>query len=159
MCDNLKQYRRDLDRELRRVELAASLTMYRRCVLRPLGRLYDLTPVDEGNTRSNWQLLLPGETAVEIKRPGTVSKATILGVAAPKIAIAAATMSDVVIANPSPVAVILDRGLFDPPDPGPSKDPRPGRKGRILVKGGFSTQAPQGMTAIVVAELAGIAFR
>ena len=51
---------------------------------------------------------------------------------------------------------ILENGGFIPKNPGPSKDPRPGRKGRILVSQGHSTQAPQGMSrgAINVAVVA-----
>ena len=48
---------------------------------------------------------------------------------------------------------VLEEGKFDPSDPGPSKDKRPDRKGKILVKGGYSTQAPQGMVGITFQEL------
>jgi hypothetical protein len=60
------------------------------------------------------------------------------------------------VSNPVPYVQILDAGLFEPPDPGPSNDPRPTRAGRILVQGGYSTQAPQGMVAVTLLELAQI---
>lgn len=57
----------------------------------------------------------------------------------------------------------LDKGLMTPPNPGVSKDPRPHRKGRLLVAGGYSTQAPKGIVDIthdeVLAKYRGIAAR
>ena len=47
--------------------------------------------------------------------------------------------------NNTPPAVVIETGGFEPADPGPSQDDRPGRKDRILVQGGYSTQAPRGM--------------
>lgn len=61
----------------------------------------------------------------------------------------------IVFANPVPHTEILEYGGFVPPDPGPSK--RGGhdgsRKGQILVSGGFSTQAPEGMVRKTLDEL------
>ena len=57
------------------------------------------------------------------------------------------------ITNNSDYILVLEDGLFEPPDPGPSKDPRPERRGRILVSGGFSTQAPNGIVGSVVKEV------
>lgn len=57
------------------------------------------------------------------------------------------------IVNNSDYILVLEDGLFVPPDPGPSKDPRPGRFGRILVSGGYSTQAPGGIAKAVVSEV------
>lgn len=48
---------------------------------------------------------------------------------------------------------ILDEGRFVPPNPGPSKDPRKGRKGRVLVKDAHSVQAPRGIVGITFDEV------
>ena len=48
---------------------------------------------------------------------------------------------------------VLEDGLYQPPDPGPSKDRRKGRHGEILVRGGFSVQAPQGMVKVTIQEI------
>lgn len=60
----------------------------------------------------------------------------------------------VYIQNNVPHGPILEFGLFSPPNPGPSKDPRLGRKGKILVANGFSTQAPRGIIGDAVAATA-----
>lgn len=57
----------------------------------------------------------------------------------------------IIIQNNSVVAQIIEFGLFDPPDPGPSK--QRGYEGMIRVEGGYSTQAPQGVVYVVQAEL------
>lgn len=54
------------------------------------------------------------------------------------------------VANGVRAINILDKGGFVPPNPGPSRDPRPGRKGRVLVINGYSRQAPQGMTRVAL---------
>lgn len=58
----------------------------------------------------------------------------------------------VYIHNSVPYILVLEEGLFRPPDPGPSKDPRAHRKGRILVEAGYSTQAPLGMLGLTIEE-------
>jgi len=45
-------------------------------------------------------------------------------------------------------AHVLEFGLFVPPDPGPSKQKRPGREGVVLVSGGFAVRSPQGMLGV-----------
>jgi hypothetical protein len=57
------------------------------------------------------------------------------------------------ISNSVDYAYVIEEGKFDPKDPGPSKDKRPDRKGKVLVKGGYSTQAPRGMVGITYLEL------
>ncbi len=59
---------------------------------------------------------------------------------------------DMFVFNDARAIRILDEGGFVPPDPGPSRDPRPHRRGRILVAGGYSTQAPNGIVDKAVAE-------
>lgn len=109
-------------------------------------RFYQITPYDTKETKKCWK--------VSSKRPTTDAEpsSSPIGDAMDEIR-KIAPYDTVYIVNNNPVAEILDKGLFDPPDPGPSQDPRPERHGRILVKDGYSTQAPLGMTAIVEAEV------
>src|SRR5690606_23664498 len=109
------------------------------------------TPVDSGRARGNWQVTIgtpaSGVVPVSDKQGGqTIAKGTETINAIPPF--------DVVwITNNMPYIEVLEYGLFNPPDPGPSKDPRPDRKGRVLVKDGYSQQAPQGMVGVTLAEL------
>ncbi len=57
------------------------------------------------------------------------------------------------LTNNLPYIEVLEFGKFVPENPGPSKDPRKGRKGRILVKDGYSVQAAQGMARVTLAEI------
>lgn len=61
--------------------------------------------------------------------------------------------SIITIYNNIPYGEYWEYGTYQPANPGPSKDPRPGRKGKILVRDGFSVQSPQGMFNITFAEL------
>jgi hypothetical protein len=62
-----------------------------------------------------------------------------------------------IVSNLTDHAWVLDQGAFEPPNPGPSKDPRPERRGRVLVQDGFSTQAPDGIIGPTISEvLAGV---
>lgn len=63
--------------------------------------------------------------------------------------------SRIEIANGVRAINVLDKGGFVPSNPGPSKDPRPGRKGRTLVINGYSRQAPVGMTRIATRNAPG----
>lgn len=93
------------------------------------------TPVDRGRARGNWQISvgdpLDSEAAWSPSFSTAVGKAQID---------AAPAFSNLWITNNVPYILVLEFGLFEPPNPGPSKDPRRGR--RVLVVDGFSTQAP-----------------
>ena len=106
------------------------------------------TPVDEGEARRAWHLSVGSPTGADQSSPDPIGSAV--------AAIAGATEIDTEVwiqnnVRPDVPGVgsrilVLEFGLFEPPDPGPSKDPRPARSGRVLVVGGFSVQAPQGIT-------------
>src|SRR5690606_26495416 len=46
------------------------------------------------------------------------------------------------LTNNMPYAHVWELGIFKPPDPGPTKNPK--KLGQVLVSGGFNTQAPAG---------------
>lgn len=127
--------------ELVRYQIGYVLNFFRRVVYK--------TPKDTGHLRYNWQVTI-NSLAYKI-RPGTGP--------APNLQEALRTLSTlrpfqiVYVSNSEDYAEVWDEGTFDPPDPGPSKDPRPERRGRILVRGGYSTQAPNGMVGPTLAEL------
>jgi len=113
-----------------------------------IGALKDVvttTPVDFGQARAGWDVGIgsapPPNTKPAPDKGGgkTIAAGTAQITKAPPFPL-------IVLQNAVVHAAVLDVGGFVPKDPGPSKDPRKGRHGRILVSGGFSVQAPQGMT-------------
>lgn len=116
-----------------------------------LSRFVKRTPVDKGRARANWQASIGSPRSSELDIFDKEGNSTIeresknISVIPP--------FSVVYITNNVPYIEVLDEGLFDPPDPGPSKDPRPSREGRILVSGGYSIQSPEGITDITLIEL------
>lgn len=107
----------------------------------------DGTPVDIGDARKAWHFAAP--------RPDQQNTPTDDPFAAlVRLTSESAPEDPLYIENNAEHIRVLDDGTFDPPDPGPSKDPRPGRKGQVLVKGGYSVQAPQGITGVVVDQVA-----
>lgn len=115
------------------------------------------TPVDTGRAKGAWTVSVGGQnsgSSAPDKSPQgnfagpTFSRGNLLIVKAPPF-------SFINISNNVTYIIVLDQGGFIPPDPGPSKDPRPERRGKILVQRGYSIQAPSGMVDVTLAEIMG----
>jgi len=156
----------DLDRELAIIgkTLPASKVaiVVKRTALDALRRIVRRTPVDTGRARGNWQVSL-GEPAIgevpfaygpiDSKASGTIEKGKIV-INTVGLGGGTGQLPPIVwITNNVPYILVLEEGGFVPSDPGPSKDPRKGREGRVLVSGGYSVQAPNGMVAVTLQEL------
>jgi hypothetical protein len=104
------------------------------------------TPVDKRIARGGWQISIgiPPTSNNFSNRP--------IGDGAAKI-MQAAPFSTIYIGNNVSYITVLEYGGFIPKDPGPSKDKRKDRRGKILVKSGFSVQAPHGMVSVTLQEL------
>lgn len=133
-----------VDRELQRIQIASkrSFGVSMQAQKRQIGvfafqQANALTPIDEGEARRGWHFSSPRPSG-ENKEGDLAEFARVVNEAAPE--------DPVYIQNNVDHIRILDEGLFDPPNPGPSKDPREGRKGETLVVNGFSKQAPRGIT-------------
>lgn len=145
------------DREMRGfvkdlVPIQVSLVQ-KKVALEALSRFVKRTPVDKGPLRANWQASIgsPASGTINAEDKSADGKSTVsresrnFSVIPP--------YSVVWIVNNLPYAEVWDEGTFEPPDPGPSKDPRESRKGRTLVKGGYSVQALEGIIAVTLEEL------
>lgn len=159
MSDNLAAFNLELDRIAKTLPEEQVTTVHRALTLDALTRIVQRTPVDLGRARGNWQTTIgaPAENVLEIvdKEGGaTISKGASVASKIPPF-------SQSFISNNVDYILVLEEGGFIPKDPGPSKDPRgkPGsgkkgdRWGRVLVRGGFSVQSPQGMVAVTFEEL------
>jgi hypothetical protein len=102
------------------------------------------TPRDEGVAVAGWQASTDREPEF---LPNPEPKQ-------PSFDIDVKPFSTTFITNDVPYVLVLEYGGFVPPNPGPSRDPRPDRFGRVLVQGGYSLQAPQGMVDTTIAEIA-----
>jgi hypothetical protein len=147
---NLQQFQGEVLRLSKDLTQAQLVTFHKKVVLEALRRVVQKTPVDTGHVRANWQVTIGVPASVEMPA------------ASPDIGSALAALAAlgpfqvVYVSNPVRYAEVLDQGLFNPADPGPSKDKRPDRFGRVLVRGGYSTQAPNGMVEVTIQELLGI---
>ena len=117
-----------------------------------------LSPVDLGQLRNGWEVGINGDPSLPRNPPNdrggrqAISRGVRRMQKAPRF-------SRFVIANGTPQAFITDQGGFVPKNPGPSKDKRPGRKGRTLVRRGYSVQAPNGMVRIAARRMRTTAVR
>lgn len=156
--ENIDKLERDLNEMLRGATAETVRQVQKKLTFDLLAGVIRRTPVDEGRARGGWQVGVnerpqPGQTPKDSGKQVGDGR----GAAADRAAAAMAKLPDyaiVFVVNDVPYIVVLDQGLFDPANPGPSKDPRPGRKGRVLVSGGFSTQAPAGMVDVTIASIA-----
>ena len=148
---SLRDFSRDFDAATKGRPWQEVGVIQRTMALQGLNGVIYRTPVDTGRARGNWQTTV-GEPA-----SGSVDALDASGDAtkqAGERVIEGVPQFDVLwISNNLDYIDVLEHGLFDPADPGPSKDDRPGRLGRVLVSGGYSVQAPHGMVGLTVEEI------
>ena len=155
MFENLNALNRDLEKIKDRMTGETLVAVQKKLAIDAFSGFIKRTPVDEGRARGGWQMdVNRRRTQFTPKEKGEVGNP-----AGPALNKGLSRLSklgpfDIVwITNNVAHTVVLDQGLFIPPNPGPSKDPREGRAGRILVKDGYSTQAPAGIVEPTIASL------
>ncbi|MBX3380111.1 MAG: hypothetical protein KF805_08440 [Phycisphaeraceae bacterium] len=158
--EGVAQFEADCKREAREVARRADVA-HRKLTLEVLTRVVKKTPVDRGRARGNWMVTVgspadgeSGFIAGDGASGSAEAQATQFALnAGTAIVRGVSPFSDIFITNNLPYIEVLEFGQFVPPNPGPSKDRRRGRKGRVLVQDGFSVQAPQGMLGVTLAEI------
>lgn len=116
------------------------------------------TPADTGRARGGWHITLGSPSSAS---PIAIDTNGVSTVNAGHATILQSRPFQVIWINNNVEYIrILEEGGFVPTDPGPSKTGgsaskagRKARKGKVLVKGGYSVQAPQGMVGITLQEL------
>lgn len=154
---NLAEFTAKLNAAGKELPQRSLLALQKKIVLEALRRVVQRTPVDLGFLRAGWQVTIGiPATATRGQAPKSgdarIPQPPLVGNAISTLA-RLQPFQTVFISNPVPYASVIESGGFVPKDPGPSKDKRADRRGRVLVKGGYSVQAPQGMVAVTVAEL------
>lgn len=129
----------------------SALAYQKKLAREALKRIIRKTPVDYGLARNNWILTVGKPSNMVYKRDDPTGRLAMDR--AEKALKKMRAYQTIHIVNNLPYINVLEYGLFDPPDPGPSKDKRPHRFGRVWVKGGYSVQAPKGMIGVTYAEL------
>lgn len=137
---------------------ADSLAIQKKTGLQVLTGVVLKTPVDYGVARGNWQvdLISPRDQSVFLAKndaDGGAAGRKAIQDGVSKIIGATIPYQTHWIFNNVTYILVLDQGGFIPTDPGPSKDKRKHRHGRILVQGGYSTQAPAGMVDLTLEEV------
>ena len=152
MGSNISQFTAQLDKFDRDEKTTSFFDLKRKVTFFCLEGVVDKSSVDRGTLRANWQVTLGTPSEKVLKKTDKSGTGTVaLGLS--KIGTKKfGLFEDVHITNNLSYARVIEEGGFIPKNPGPSKDPRPKRKGRIWVKGGFSIQALQGMVAITLEE-------
>lgn len=148
----VEAFSKDLDKFIKHLIPYHVSVVIRKIVFEALRRMVYRTPSDEGNARASWLVTInyipndydPG--ADDQDGGPTIQKNMAVINQIPAFCTA-------FITNNAPHIDVLDKGLFDPSDPGPSKDKRPGREGEVLVSGGYSQQAPNGIISVTFEEL------
>lgn len=151
MSTNVDEFKKAVDDYVRQEVPALSIAFQKKLAIEALKRVIEKTPVDTGFHRAQWQVSIGVPLDSILNRTDRQGNQTL---AAGITKLAGMQAFQVVwITNNGPAIVLLEEGGFEPSDPGPSKDRRKSRQGRVLVKGGFSVQAPQGMVAVTIQEL------
>lgn len=163
---NVAEFNRQVTVAVKNLTETEFKIFHKKVALEALKRVVMKTPVDTGRCRANWQTTLGAPASgwvpwVETNEEGGIgdnsphaANATNKALSEGSAKIAKIPLYGVVwLSNNLDYAPVLEFGLFRPPNPGPSRDPRPGRKGKILVENGFSRQAPKGMVNLTFLEL------
>lgn len=142
----------ELDFESKDITRRQVLIWQKRIVLDAFEMVVDRTPVDYGHARANWDVginRVPShefttDFEADVSAPKAESKAAAMKRARQKLTRLKA-FDTVHIVNNVAYTTVLEDGGFIPPNPGPSKDERLHRFGRVWVRGGYSVQAPRGI--------------
>lgn len=154
MITNLRKFEEELAEVGELVTRQAAAEKIREIALFVLVGAYNKTPVDTGFAKSNWRVTIgqaPQSTVYKNYGVEALANVDVIGKAL-IVLDRVKGFEQVFISNNVAYFDVLEYGGFVPPNPGPSKDNRPGRKGQILVSGGFSVQAPHGMLSVTLAE-------
>jgi len=159
--DQLDKFERELNQICSTMTFEDVVMVQKKITFEAFIRLVMKTPVDYGFARGGWHITVGVESNSEPSGEGSydigrgLSPDAVFSEELTKL-----THLDrlknfqvVYISNNVPYILVLDQGLFDPPNPGPSRDRRPHRQGRVLVRDGFSVQSPQGMVDITIHEI------
>jgi nucleoid DNA-binding protein len=153
---NYDEFARQMKDARKRIVEVDFVDFVRKVALTLIKKVVERTPVDTGRARGNWQVSLNTPRNSEIGRKdktGEKVKAEAQSLITNKFFEGNADKTVIWLANNVPYILVLEFGQFVPKDPGPSKDKRKDRFGQVLVKGGFSVQAPHGMVDVSLGEV------
>lgn len=156
MPSNARSYAAQLRRLAREYPARVYMPRFRKIAFKVLELAVQNTPVNEGRLRNGWHVTegAPARTEVEA---GKGARGVLT--AGQKVINSVGFGSGIWIQNNVPYAPIYEYGLFVPKDPGPSKAthvPKSRRdrvRGTILIQGGYSVSAPEGMLGDAVQQV------
>ena len=107
--------------------------------------------VDTGRLRSGWDAAVDGDSAY-VPPLGAASPAGEVAAKAAAVVMQAPPFRRYTLSNNVEYAALIETGGMVPTDPGPSRDPRPGRTGVVFVSGGYTTHSPAGLLVKAMLE-------
>ena len=152
-----KEYANFLRKRARQLPEAVIMPVFRRRAFKVLEVAIQNTPVNFGALRNGWHVTIGTPSRQDTGTPGTSATRALR--AAESVLARVRLGEGVWIQNNVPYALVYERGLFTPPDPGPSRAthvPKSRRKrvaGTVLIRGGYHVVAPQGMLADAVQQV------
>lgn len=150
MASNIIEFEAKLGAYIETLVPSQAVAFHKKIALEALTRVVLKTPLLSGRARGNWQVTI-GAPASGTTAPDAAGNSTINAGLFQLTNLQPFTV--VFLTNNVEHIEILENGGFLPKNPGPSSDPRPGRFGRVLVKDGYSIQAPKGMVLETISEL------
>ena len=146
------ELQRDLMKIAEKLTEGEVIILQRTVTLQAMNGFVLKTPTDTGRARGGWTLEVGTEPPTVENRKKDRAGGYTLTLAENRLRVLTA-YNVIYIVNDVPYIAVLDQGTYVPSDPGPSKDKRRSRKGKTLVSGGFSVQAPTGMVDVTLQEI------
>lgn len=156
MPSNWRQFQAFLSKVANEYPASVYMPRFRRIAFRILQLSVQNSPTNTGQLRNGWHVTIGSPSRSDVKS----------GDGAPAVLAAGSAVINGVefgqglwLQNNVPHAPVIEFGLYDPPDPGPTKAkhvPKSRRArlaGEVLVKGGFHVSAPNGMLGDAVAQV------
>lgn len=155
-----KQYAAYLRKQAQVIPERVVMPVFRRRAFKVLELAVQNSPVNFGALRNGWHITIGSPSRSEIAAAKSASGVLQAG---QRVINKVEFGQGIWIQNNVPYARVYEEGLFQPPNPGPSKAthvPKSRRNrvaGTVLIRGGFHVSAPSGMLADAVQQVAELA--
>lgn len=150
--EGIERYRDQLSKDLQDQAGEQIRVQKREIGVAMLQQVDQLTPVNFGEARRGWHFSSGRTTGTETQNENPLETL--------KPATDGDPFEDLYLQNYVPHMVVIDQGLYEPPNPGPSDayhvpaDRRSTVAGRTLVVGGFHVSAPKGVAGVAADQVA-----
>lgn len=153
MATNADLFNQEVKAVVRDMTGPQLVLFHKKIALEGLRRIVLKTPVDTGRARGNWQVGINTVNSDQLPVSKDKSGSASITKGVNTVVSGTKPFCNIRIFNNLPYITKLEYGQFIPPNPGPTRDPRPERFGLVWVENGYSIQAPNGMVDVTIGEL------